>query len=68
MFRFVERERASYPVTTLCRVLGVSTSGSWAHRPPKRVRVRLAGEHMIENQHAVLCATVQFDYLPRHHE
>ena len=30
VFRFVERERATFPVTTMCRVLGVSPSGYWA--------------------------------------
>jgi putative transposase len=32
VFRFVEREKAHHPVTTMCRLLGVSPSGYWAWR------------------------------------
>ena len=41
MYRFVERERASFPVATMCRVLEVSSSGFWAwskRPPPARAR------------------------------
>jgi putative transposase len=31
-YEFVEQEKATYAVTTLCRVLGVSPSGYWAGR------------------------------------
>lgn len=30
VFRFIEREKADYPVATMCRVLEVSPSGYWA--------------------------------------
>ncbi len=48
VFRFVEQERATFPVTTMCRVLGVSPSGYWAwsSRPPSGralADARLAG-------------------------
>jgi putative transposase len=35
-YRFVEREKASFPVATMCRVLEISPSGYWAwsKRPP----------------------------------
>ena len=37
-FRFIDAQRASYPVSLLCRVLKVSRSGyyAWSRRPPSR--------------------------------
>jgi putative transposase len=32
VYRFVEQEKATFPVMTMCRVLGVSPSGYWAWR------------------------------------
>jgi putative transposase len=52
-FRFVERERASYPVAAMCRVLEVSPSGywAWAKRPPSE-RARSDGE-LLERIRAI---------------
>lgn len=38
LFRFIDAQRANYPVSLLCRVLQVSRSGyyAWLHRPPSR--------------------------------
>ena len=55
MFRFVERERASYPVVGLCRVLGVSPSVfyAWRSRPPSaRAAANAQLTAMIRQIHA----------------
>jgi putative transposase len=38
VYRFVDEEKAAFPIATMCRVLGVSPSGYWAwsKRPPSR--------------------------------
>jgi hypothetical protein len=49
VFRFVEQERASFPVTTLCRVLGVSPSGYWAWRT-RRPSVRSVADAALSRR------------------
>lgn len=49
MFAFVEAEKAHHPVTLLCRVLGVSRSGSYAWRE-RPASVRSQSNHLLTNQ------------------
>jgi len=54
VFRFIEQERATFPVTTMCRVLEVSASGYWAWRrrgPSARARADARLTHAIREAH-----------------
>ncbi len=70
MYRFVDCEKAVFPIVTMCRVLGVSPSGFWAwsKRPPseraradaaltgeiRRIHVRSRGTYGVPRVHAEL--------------
>jgi putative transposase len=59
-YEFVERLKASHPVTRLCRVLGVSPSGSWAWRrrvPSRRAEANVHLQDQIVRIHAASRAT-----------
>lgn len=49
--QFVEREKASSPVTQLCQVLGVSTSGYWAWRSRPVCTRQLRDDALLEQVH-----------------
>ena len=54
IYRFIDAEKASYPVSMLCRVLKVSRSGyhAWKDRPPsKRERENAALAERIREIH-----------------
>ena len=52
MFAFIEAEKASFPVTMMCRLLGVSKSGyyAWRSRPPS---ARSQADHTLSQR---ICA------------
>ncbi len=59
-FEFVEQWKANYPVTRLCRALGVSPSGYWAWRrrgPSTRTLANTALQERIVAIHAASRAT-----------
>jgi putative transposase len=70
VYRFVDCEKAAFPIVTMCRVLGVSPSGFWAwsKRPPserarsdaaltgeiRRIHLRSRGTYGVPRVHAEL--------------
>jgi putative transposase len=71
VFRFIEREKAYFPVAFLCRTLGVSTSGyyAWRQRPPStRAVADAALSTNIRHIHAARRGTCRGTYAsPRIH-
>ncbi len=67
VFRFVEREKAAYPVTTLCRVLGVSPSGYWAWRGRARSLRAAADDDLAERIRSIHRASRGIYGAPRVH-
>ena len=67
VFRFVAREKANYPVRTMCRVLGVSPSGYWAWtRRPASARAQR--DRLLTRQIHVIHADSRGTYgVPRVH-
>ena len=66
-FRFIRDQRASFPVRTSCRVLGVSPSGfyAWLHRPDGR---RAAADRELSGEIAAIHAASRgTDGCPRVH-
>lgn len=67
MFRFVEREKANHPVATMCRVLGVSTSGHYAWRQRKPSERAHEDAELMERIRAVHTASRATYGTPRIH-
>lgn len=66
-YRFIETEKAQYPVSRLCRVLGVSRSGyyAWRHRG---VSARARADHALTDQIRHIHAQSRMTYgAPRIH-
>lgn len=65
MFALVEAEKANFPVTILCRLLGVSTSGyyAWRSRPPS---ARSRADHALSQRICLIHARSRGTYgMPR---
>src|SRR3954447_20624135 len=68
-YRFVAAERATFPVRTLCRIVGVAVSGfyAWLRRGPGRRRRRRDGRRVSERIAAIFEASRRTYGSPRVH-
>jgi putative transposase len=46
-FALVEAEKGSFPLAMMCRLLGLSRSGYYAHRKPRQTQRQASGEQLL---------------------
>ena len=66
-FRFIEVEKANYPVTVLCEVLGMSRSGFWSWRNRPRSQRARDDERISETIRRVFAESRRTYGAPRVH-
>ncbi|WP_327287961.1 hypothetical protein [Streptomyces sp. NBC_01198] len=54
VYRFIAAEKASYPVSLLCRILGVPRSSSYAWAGGEQARARLRADDALAHEITVV--------------
>jgi len=67
-YRFIERERAQYPVTVLCHVLAVPRSGYYAWRTRGESRRTRDNRHLLERIRTIYTRSKKRYGSPRIHD
>ena len=67
MYRFVDEEKAAFPIATMCRVLGVSPSGYWAWTTRRPSRRALSDQRLSADIAAIHAASRGTYGVPRVH-
>lgn len=67
IYQFVDEHRAEYPVTRLCRTLGVSPSGYYAWRQRPSNSRTLANQHLLTHMRAIHAEVHETYGSPRMH-